>query len=167
MLIVYSVIMSPALPHPNDISTLHRKKLHSLLIEGAAADSSRPLIISIVTSLHLSGGLQSQPYTRRNVRRFLDADKSVWSPQTGKFPPAHRAQDDNKAHSRLAPPQLVTKTQQQCRTSLSFVCCMFTEILYFNYLPDAKRMSLCQIATKNSINDVTFTLISNASWDYT
>ena len=36
MLIVHSVIMSPALPHPNDISTLHRKKLHSLLIEGAA-----------------------------------------------------------------------------------------------------------------------------------
>ena len=51
--------MSPALPHPNDISTLHRKKLHSLLIEGAAADS-KPLIISVVTSLHLSGGLQSQ-----------------------------------------------------------------------------------------------------------
>ena len=46
MLIVHSVITSPALPHPNDISTLHRKKLHSLLIEGAAADSSRPLISS-------------------------------------------------------------------------------------------------------------------------
>ena len=154
MLIVYSVIMSPALPHPNDISTLHRKKLHSLLIEGAAADSSRPLIISLVTSLHLSGGLQSQPYTRRNVRRFLDADKSVWSPQTGKFPPAHRAQDDNKAHSRLAPPQLVTKTQQQCssRTSLSFVCCMYVCCMFREILPDAEivwMMSWCQIAHEN------------------